>query len=55
MGNNMKAALEFAQRHPGWHGYAVRDRATRQAIAALALRGLVEVNEFDQFRLMVED
>lgn len=49
LGTNMKAALEFATRNYGWHEYA-NDRATVGAINRLAALGLVDVNEFHQFR-----
>ena len=49
MGKNMKHALDFATRFPGWHSFS-GDRATRESIARLASRGLVSVNQFQQFR-----
>lgn len=49
MGKNMKNALEFAQRHPGWQTYKSRDAATRHAIRSLAKLGLVELAHTGQF------
>ena len=50
LGPHQKNALEFARRvYPGWHSYA-KDPLTRRVIASLAKRGLVEKNEFWQFR-----
>ena len=49
LGPHQKNALEFARKYPGWHGYA-RDPLTTRVIASLVKRGLVESNEFQQFR-----
>jgi hypothetical protein len=50
LGKNMRHALDFATRYPGWHSFA-KDHPTRAAIKRLAERRLVEVNAFDQYRL----
>jgi hypothetical protein len=50
LGRNMKHALDFIRRVQGWHGFDRRCQATRRAIARLAAHGLVQVNEFSQFR-----
>lgn len=51
LGRHQQNALDFARKYPGkWHGYS-KDKLTGGAINALKERGLVETNEFDQFRL----
>lgn len=45
----MKHALEFIRHCAGWVTYA-KDRPTVQAIHKLEILGLVETNEFHQFR-----
>jgi len=51
LGKNMRHALEFAKKYAGkWQGFA-SDRATRNAIQSLQRQGLIEVNEFQQFRV----
>ena len=50
LGKNMKHALSFARKYSGWHSFYVRQRETRMAIYALRKRGLVEVNQYNQFR-----
>jgi len=49
LGPHQKNALAFAREYPGWQGYA-KDSLTKRVIASLAKRGLVETNEFYQFR-----
>ena len=49
MSKNEKNALKFANRWPGWHSYA-KDTQTTKAIEGLKSKGLVEVNEFRQFK-----
>jgi len=49
IGHNMKHALAFATKYPGWHGYA-KDRATLEAIVRLEKRGIVET-KWHCFRL----
>lgn len=49
MGKNMKHALAFARRYPGWNSYDRRNRATVAAITRLARWGLVEMTQY-QFR-----
>lgn len=44
LGKNMKHALEFATKYPGWHGYAYQERYTREAIERLAKLGLIEIS-----------
>ena len=50
MGKNMKNALLFANKYAGWHSYTT-DRPTVNAINRLKDNGLVEVNEFQQFKV----
>lgn len=50
LGPNMIKALAFAANNPGWHTFNRKHRPTVQAIMRLVRRGLVEVNEFFQFR-----
>lgn len=52
---NMRAALEFAQKYPGWHSFNAKDKATVDAIVALGELKLVSydlINE--QFALNKE-
>jgi len=49
MGKNMKHALAFVRKYPGWHSYDRRSRCTVLAIRRLAARGLVEMTGY-QFR-----
>lgn len=56
LGKYMKQALEFLQKwfQPGeWASYNARDRSTVEPIKRLAKRGLVETNEYNQFRMAV--
>ncbi len=48
----MRHALAFATNYPGWHSFD-RQRSTVDAIARLAAHGLVETNEFRQFRVVL--
>lgn len=41
-GENQCNLLDFAFKYPGWHTFA-KDRATRNAVAGLVRRGLIEV------------
>lgn len=50
MGKNMKHALAFIKQVSGWHSFS-NDRATKEAVKRLEVRGLVVVNQFNQFRL----
>jgi len=50
IGKNQCHALRFAAQYPGWHSMA-KNRATREAIAGLAKRGAVIVNQHGQFRI----
>ncbi len=50
LGKNMEHALEFATRYRSWQTFNAKQRATREAIKRLEKRGLVEVNEFGQYR-----
>jgi hypothetical protein len=49
LGPLQKKALEFARMVNGWHSYA-GDKQTKGVISRLEKRGLVETNEFKQFR-----
>lgn len=49
LGKNMEHALNFARKYSGWHTYA-NDATTKSAIQRLEKQGMVEVNEFNQFR-----
>jgi hypothetical protein len=49
-GKNQKAAYAFAQRVNDWHTYH-KDRTTLAALAGLVRRGLIETNEFHQFKI----
>ena len=48
LGKNMRRALKFAQEINGWHSF---DSTVKKAIIRLSELKLVEVNEFNQFRI----
>lgn len=50
LGKNMKHALAFARKYPGWHTFA-KDRATIGAVTRLQTLGLVKINEHHQFSI----
>jgi hypothetical protein len=50
MGKNMKDALAFVKRYPGWHSWDKYCRATKDALCKLEQHGLIETNNFQQFR-----
>lgn len=49
IGKNMRAALVFAKKYPGWQTFN-NDRATKKAILKLNELGLIQLNEFNQFK-----
>ena len=49
LGPLQKKALEFIRMVNGWHTYA-SDKQTKGVISRLEKRGLIETNEFKQFR-----
>lgn len=51
MGKNMKHALDFATKYPGWYYYDYRNIPTRNAINNLVKLGLVEIAPDHSFRL----
>ena len=51
IGKNMKHALNFAQKYPGWHEYSRWHKPTILAIERLQRLGLIKVNQFRQFSL----
>lgn len=51
MGKNMRHALAFAKRYPGWHSWDKYCKATKDALCRLELCGLIETNNFKQFKL----
>lgn len=48
IGKNMKDALGFAKKYPGWHTYGT-GRGTAEAIKCLERLGLIKTNKFRQF------
>ena len=52
MGKNMKHALNFAIKYPGWHTWDKHCRVTKDAIRRLAERALIKTNKYGQFRLV---
>lgn len=50
LGKNEKHAYEFVKKYPGWHGFD-NDRTTKNAIKSLLRKGLIKVNEFNQFSI----
>jgi hypothetical protein len=51
MGKLQKKMLEFLKKYPNtWHGYN-DDFETRRIIKSMLERGLIETNEFNQFKL----
>lgn len=53
LGRNEKHAIEFIRRVNGWHTYS-GDRATLDAVRSLARKGLVELNQYRQFRSLTK-
>ena len=51
LGKLQKHALNFATQYPGWHRFA-QNSQTKRVITSLAKYNLVEVNQYDQFRLI---
>jgi hypothetical protein len=49
LGKWQKKALNFAREYPGWHSFA-KDAVTKKSIKDLEKKGLVEVNQYGQFR-----
>ena len=52
MGSNMKWVLDFISGCEGWMVYTKHNGPTLDAIKKLEDMGLVETNEFHQFRLV---
>lgn len=50
MGPHQINVLRFAIRFQGWHTFA-KDRTMKRAVKSLHAKGLLEINEFRQFRL----
>lgn len=50
MGRHQLRLLKFAIKHKGWQGFGT-DSTTVNAVKSLVRMGLLEVNEFRQFRL----
>lgn len=53
MGRHQLRLLKFAIHYDGWHTYGT-DETTVRAIKSLVRLGLLETNEFRQFRLVKE-
>ena len=51
LGKLQRKALEFAQKTSGWQSFST-DSVTKRVIKSLVDRGLLEVNEFNQFRMI---
>jgi hypothetical protein len=51
IGKNMQAALQFARKHQQWHSFTT-DKATTRAIQKLTAMGLIQVNSFNQFKIV---
>jgi hypothetical protein len=51
MGRNMLRLLRFALKYEGWHTYGT-DQSTVRALESLEALGLIEVNEYRQFRVI---
>ena len=49
IGKNMKHALNFVNKHSGWHSFS-KNRPTINAIKKLHELRLIEINNFGQFR-----
>jgi len=47
-------AMNFCTKYEGWHTFA-NDTMTKKAIKSLEKKGLVEVNEFNQFRKAIKN
>jgi hypothetical protein len=53
MGHRMQGAMLFCNTYKGWHSFDQHCRTTTDAIKRLAKRGLVEINQYGQFRKAV--
>jgi hypothetical protein len=51
MGRHQLRLLKFAIKYSGWQGFGT-DASTVNAVRSLVRMGLLEVNEFRQFRLL---
>jgi hypothetical protein len=51
MGRHQLRLLKFAIKYRGWQGFGT-DSSTTNAVRSLVRMGLLEVNEFRQFRLV---
>ena len=47
-------AMNFCTKYEGWHTFA-NDSITKRTIKSLEKKGLVEVNEFQQFRKAIKN
>ena len=51
LGKHQRKLLKFAEKQPNWQSYA-RDQLTTRVVKSLRIRGLIEVNDFRQFKLL---
>lgn len=51
---NQKDMIGFALKYPGWHSFA-RDKLTVEHVCANVNLGILEINQFNQFRLKSEE
>ena len=51
---HMLNALAFYATYPGWHSFDTKDRATVLAVRSLERQGFLEVNNYNQARIISE-
>ena len=51
LGKNQRRMFDFLTKVNGWHGIA-KDRATKEAAKGLVKKGLIEINEYNQARVI---
>lgn len=53
MGKHVDRLLKYAIKFPYWNAISGKDRATNDAIRTLVRKGLIVVNDFNQFRIAI--
>lgn len=53
IGKHQCRLLQFAFDHQTWHSYNEKCRATKRALWALYLKGVIVFNEYDQFKINI--
>ena len=53
IGKHQCRSLDFAYNNQGWHSYNQKCRATKRALWALYLKGVIIFNTHDQFKINI--